>query len=100
MTINQLNIITSYYGWVIKIGDNQIYGSPSDVYAENDTYFMIVDDGNCAGTSHIFHIYNIDLNGKIFEGRLQYTSDFEIIKDHKAQKMWEKGKKQDPPSQL
>lgn len=67
------------YGWRVLKGDRQRYGSPSDIYAENDTYFMIIDDGNCTGSDFLFHIYNIDLNGKIFEGRLHDTHDFSTL---------------------
>ena len=38
------------YGWVIKSGSEQIYGSPSDIYAEQYIdgllYYMKIDDGN------------------------------------------------------
>ena len=71
-----INVMNSY-GW--KINNNGIYGSVADIYVENDTYYMIIDDGNCVGRNHIFHIYNINSDGKIFEGRLNNSSDFEIL---------------------
>jgi hypothetical protein len=67
------------YGWRICEKGQQKYGSPADIYLENDTYFMIIDDGNCVGNNHLFHIYNIDLTMKVFEGRLRDSTDFETL---------------------
>lgn len=74
------------FGWEIKTGDKQIYGSPADIYAErkdDDTgeYFMRIDDGNVSPIDAIYHIYVRlnNLNEKIFEGRISTKEEFKII---------------------
>ena len=79
MVARQFMAIMYSYGWRIREKGQQKYGSSADIYMENDTYFMIIDDGNCVGNNHLFHIYNINLDGKIFEGRLRDSTDFETL---------------------
>ena len=82
--IKQLN----KYGWEIKTGKDQLYGSPADIYAEIDFeghHFLKIDDGNCIGDSFLFHIYVGDLHrkrnfdGKIFEGRISTKKEFNVV---------------------
>jgi len=71
------------YGWEIKTGTEQLYGSPSDIYAEcNDQdgdHRMFIDDGNChqALNDAVYHIYAP--GGKIFEGRITSKSEFKCV---------------------
>lgn len=71
----------SDFGWKIKTGKAQIYGSVADIYAEakkRAKYLMLIDDGNChnALKNTTYHIYVNDLKGKIFEGRINSENDF------------------------
>ena len=78
-----LSFISKY--WDIKIGNEQVYGSPADIYAErfddDIKYWMRVDDGNCFNQlkDAVYHIYVSDINGKIFEGRITSKNEFKIV---------------------
>lgn len=71
------------YGWEIKTGTEQAYGSPSDIYAEHNDedgdYRMSVDDGNChnALDDAVYHIYAP--GGKVFEGRITSEDEFKVV---------------------
>mgnify|MGYP003585262780 CR=1 FL=1 len=71
--------------WDIKKGNEQIYGSPADIYAERIDdgmkYLMIIDDGNCYNQlkDAVYHIYVSDTDGKIFEGRITSKNEFKIV---------------------
>ena len=75
----------SQFGWVVKTGDEQVYGSPADIYAEingeDGKYFFLIDDGNCHNelSDALYHIYAYTLDGKIFEGRIGTPEDFIVV---------------------
>lgn len=75
----------SQFGWGIKTGKEQIYGSCADIYAEingeDGKYFFIIDDGNCHNelADAVYHIYAYTLDGKIFEGRIGTPEDFIVV---------------------
>lgn len=78
------------YGWQIKTGNKQIFGSPADIYAEiNDDHgsvWMVIDDGNCDKELNdaVYHIHvgvakRGSLSGKIFEGRIETRKEFKVV---------------------
>ncbi len=84
-TLRVIYIILKQFGWEIKTGNEQKYGSSSDIYAEINNeygrYLMIIDDGNCCNgfKDAIYHIYVENLVGKIFEGRIYSIEDFNTV---------------------
>ena len=85
--LNIADVMVSFISryWDIKTDDEQIYGSPADIYAEriddDIKYWMRIDDGNCYNQlkDAIYHIYVSDINGKIFEGRITSKNEFKIV---------------------
>lgn len=52
------NILSQYFNLNVK----QQYGSSADIYGENDTMYMVVDDGNCKVRKwgYLLHVYYKD----------------------------------------
>lgn len=75
----------SDYGWEIKKGKEQVYGSVADIYAELNNeygkYFFIIDDGNCYEDLEdaLLMIYVNNIRGKIFEGRVGKILEFKTL---------------------
>ncbi len=74
------------YGWQIKTGEDQLYGSVADIYAEQEKeqggrYFMWIDDGNVSLHDVIYHIHvgRGRLDAKIFEGRIETKEEFQVV---------------------
>lgn len=79
------------FNWKIKTGKKQIFGSPTDIYAEYNSkkhgkYWMRIDDGNCDKELNdaVYHIHvgaakRGSLSGKIFEGRIETRKEFKVV---------------------
>ena len=71
------------FGWKLKTGAEQKFGSVADIYLEHneregETYCMIIDDGNIELSDALFHVYvgaPAD-NRKIFEGRIENMQEY------------------------
>jgi len=80
----KLNLSKSHlqaYGWTIKEGADQKYGSTADIYLEHTRdetlYIMTIDDGNVELPGALFHVYVRNIHdGKIFEGRIDNVKEY------------------------
>lgn len=66
----ELSNLFEHFGWVVKEGNEQEYGSCADIYAYNEErdFHIIVDDGRVNNYGEVTHIYVNNINQKIFEG--------------------------------
>jgi hypothetical protein len=83
------------YKWLQFTREDQVFGSPADLYYELYNSkgiaecFMLIDDGDCIGEECAIHICCLSTNkrgkvkynfkGKIFEGRICSKKDFKYL---------------------
>jgi len=83
LSANRRKATLKQFGWRIKEGNQQIYGSSSDIYAEllyQDVFFFLrIDDGNVKSDDYVYNIYCNNLDGKIFEGRISNKEDLTVV---------------------